>query len=129
MLDAGTVPPCARASMQHVLTRHQDYRHNTHAGKARRSSTRGREDRGYDIRYLPTLHIPYSELPELYDLAAHVSNDADPQYLESLRSKMQATSELVGAFVRLGGQSQANIVQDSEYRARQKAQTEVRRLQ
>ena len=73
--------------------------------------------------------IPYSEFSELYDLAAHVSNDADPQYLESLRSKMQATSELVGAFVRLGGQSQANIVQDSEYRARQKAQTEVRRLQ
>ncbi|KAI0733141.1 BRE1-domain-containing protein [Fomitopsis betulina] len=61
---------------------------------------------------------------ELYDLAAHVSDDADPQYLESLRSKMQATSELVGAFVRLGGQTQAYIVQDPEYRSRQKAQTE-----
>ncbi|KAH9839472.1 BRE1-domain-containing protein [Rhodofomes roseus] len=61
---------------------------------------------------------------ELYDLTAHVSDDADPQYVESLRGKMQATTELVSAFVRLGGQTQVRVMQDEEFRTRQKAQTE-----
>ncbi|KZT72126.1 hypothetical protein DAEQUDRAFT_705813 [Daedalea quercina L-15889] len=61
---------------------------------------------------------------ELYDLTARVSDDADPQYLASLRGKMQATTELVSAFVRLGGHTQVKVMQDEDYRMRQKAQTE-----
>ncbi|KAH9949593.1 BRE1-domain-containing protein [Amylocystis lapponica] len=40
---------------------------------------------------------------EIFDLTAHISDESDPEYVEMLREKMHATSELVTAFPVSGG--------------------------
>ncbi|KAI0930463.1 hypothetical protein AcW1_009141 [Taiwanofungus camphoratus] len=64
------------------------------------------------------------ETQALFDLTAHVSVESDPEYIEALRDKMHATSELVSAFVRLGGQNQASPTGDVIFQKCQEAQTE-----
>ncbi|EMD37345.1 hypothetical protein CERSUDRAFT_105371 [Gelatoporia subvermispora B] len=65
---------------------------------------------------------------DIFDLTAHVSEDADPAYLDALRDKMHATSELVTAFARLSGQSQSASSQDEVFRKCQAAETECSSL-
>ncbi|PCH43601.1 BRE1-domain-containing protein [Wolfiporia cocos MD-104 SS10] len=65
---------------------------------------------------------------DIYDLTSHVSADRDTEYLDALRDKMHATSELVGAFARIGGQGKSSIAKDEMYRHCQRAQTECSSL-
>lgn len=41
---------------------------------------------------------------DVYDLTTHISSGTDTQYVEQLRVKMQATEQLVVAFVKLSKQ-------------------------
>lgn len=79
----------------------------------------------------PGLFIEYSLLSlsstlDIYDLTKHVSSDADPQYVEQLRSKMHATEQLVTAFMRAAGEVGSAVLKDEPYRRYQKSETEVR---
>lgn len=62
---------------------------------------------------------------DIYDLSVHVSSEYDPLYVQNLCNKMQATQQLVSAFVQLGGKAQAPLLKDEMYRRCQRAQTEV----
>ncbi|GBE81020.1 E3 ubiquitin-protein ligase BRE1 [Sparassis crispa] len=68
------------------------------------------------------------ETEELFDLTARVSDDPDPEYINALRTKMNATSELVAAFMRLSGQARPTFLKDETYRHCQKAQSECSSL-
>lgn len=61
---------------------------------------------------------------DLFDLTASVS-ETDTEYAEALRERMQATSELVSAFVRMNGQSQVSPMGDEVSKTTHKVQTEV----
>ncbi|TCD63440.1 E3 ubiquitin-protein ligase bre1 [Steccherinum ochraceum] len=74
---------------------------------------------------LPPLDI---QTQEIYDLSAHVSSDPDPTYVDSLRSKMHATQQLVTAFVQLGGGAQAILSGNEIYTECQRAQTQCSTL-
>ncbi|OBZ67158.1 E3 ubiquitin-protein ligase BRE1 [Grifola frondosa] len=65
---------------------------------------------------------------ELFDLTAHVSSDSEPDYVNALRDKMQATSDLVTAFVRLSSQGSSASSNDEMYKQCQQAQTECSSL-
>ena len=67
-------------------------------------------------------------VPDIYDLSAHVSSDSDPSYVESLQGKVQATQQLITAFVHLAGKEQAVLSRDEVYTQCQRAQTQVRSL-
>ena len=66
--------------------------------------------------------------PDVYDLTAHVSEDSDEQYVEQLRTKMQATEQLVVAFVQLSKAGGSKVTHDDTVKRCQEAQTEVRYL-
>ncbi|KAI0358367.1 BRE1-domain-containing protein [Trametes cingulata] len=53
---------------------------------------------------LPSLQ---KESEGIRDLTAHVSSEAEPEYVDALRDKMQTTSDIVKAFVSLSSQRQA----------------------
>ncbi|THH32505.1 hypothetical protein EUX98_g1696 [Antrodiella citrinella] len=65
---------------------------------------------------------------EIYDLSAHVSQDSDPVYADSLRTKVQATQQLITAFVQLGGKAQAVLSSEEVYTECQRAQTQCSSL-
>ncbi|KAJ3553638.1 hypothetical protein NM688_g3503 [Phlebia brevispora] len=65
---------------------------------------------------------------DVYDLTARVSSDADSQYVEQLRVKMQATEQLVVAFVKLGKQGGLKVTQEDTFKQCQEAQTECTSL-
>ncbi|OCH92316.1 BRE1-domain-containing protein [Obba rivulosa] len=74
---------------------------------------------------LPPLNV---QTEDIFDLTARVSEHADSAYLDALRDKMHATSELVTAFARLSGQSQSVPSQDEVYRRCQAAETDCSTL-
>ncbi|KAF7792349.1 hypothetical protein EIP86_003385 [Pleurotus ostreatoroseus] len=65
---------------------------------------------------------------DVYDLTSRVSGDADTQYVDQLRVKMQATEQLVVAFVKLSKQGGLNVTQDDTFKQCQEAQTECAAL-
>lgn len=70
----------------------------------------------------------FNMVSDIYDLSAHVSSDSDPSYVESLQGKVQATQQLITAFVQLAGKEQAVLSRDEVYTQCQRAQTQVRSL-
>ncbi|CAL1706865.1 unnamed protein product [Somion occarium] len=68
------------------------------------------------------------ETQDIFDLSAHVSEDSDSTYVDTLRTKMQATQQLVTAFVQLGAKGDSGLLQDEMYRRCQRAQTECTSL-
>ena len=64
----------------------------------------------------------------IYDLALHLSSEADPEYVEAVRDKMQTTSDVVKAFVNLSTQSNTGPSSDVMRRRCQEAETEVRTI-
>ena len=61
----------------------------------------------------------------IYDLTKHVSSEADPEYVEAIRDKMQTTSDVVKAFVNLTAQSHAGPSNEELRRRCLEAETEV----
>jgi E3 ubiquitin-protein ligase BRE1 len=66
----------------------------------------------------------------MFDLAAHMYTDSEhtPELAQALRSRLDATEQLVSAFVQLSGKSRVDPGQKHAYSECQKAQTEVRGL-
>lgn len=64
----------------------------------------------------------------IYDLTLHLSSEADAEYVEAVRDKMQTTSDVVQAFVNLSTQSSAGLSNDVMRKQRQESETEVRAL-
>ncbi|KAI0789122.1 BRE1 E3 ubiquitin ligase-domain-containing protein [Abortiporus biennis] len=74
---------------------------------------------------LPLLTITEADI---YDLTTHVASDPDPVYVEGLRGKVNATQQLVEAFVQLGGKTHDVLARDEVYKRCQEAQTECSSL-
>ncbi|KAI0703349.1 BRE1-domain-containing protein [Cerioporus squamosus] len=70
---------------------------------------------------LPSLE---KESEGIYDLAAHLSSEADPEYVEALRDKMQTTSDIVKAFVSISTQSHSGPSSEEMMKRCQEAETE-----
>ncbi|KAI0675260.1 BRE1-domain-containing protein [Trametes maxima] len=60
----------------------------------------------------------------LRDLTAHVSSEAEPEYVDALRDKMQATSDIVKAFVNLSAQTRSGPSDEDMVRRCQEAEAE-----
>ncbi|KAI0645645.1 BRE1-domain-containing protein [Trametes meyenii] len=60
----------------------------------------------------------------LRDLTAHVSSEAEPEYVDALREKMQATSDIVRAFVNLSAQTHSGPSDEQMVRRCQEAEAE-----
>ncbi|GJE95491.1 BRE1-domain-containing protein [Phanerochaete sordida] len=62
---------------------------------------------------------------DVFDLTLHVTSDQDSSlYIQALRSRMQATEQLVAAFVRVGGEAREQLLHDKEHRRCLSAQTQ-----
>ncbi|TFK86628.1 BRE1-domain-containing protein [Polyporus arcularius HHB13444] len=70
---------------------------------------------------LPSLE---KESEGVHDLAAHLSSEADPEYVEALRDKMQTTSDIIKAFVSISAQSHSGPSSEEMLKRCQEAETE-----
>lgn len=59
------------------------------------------------------------------DLTVHVSSEAEPEYVDALRDKMQATADIVKAFVHIRTQGQAGPSEEETLRRVQETEAEV----
>ncbi|KAJ8462214.1 hypothetical protein ONZ51_g11039 [Trametes cubensis] len=66
----------------------------------------------------------HDTLPCIRDLTVHVSSEAEPEYVNALKDKMQATADIVKAFVNLRAQSQAGPSDDQIVKRCQEAEAE-----
>ncbi|OSD06800.1 hypothetical protein PYCCODRAFT_765112 [Trametes coccinea BRFM310] len=62
------------------------------------------------------------------DLTLHVSSEAEPEYVDALRDKMQATTDIVKAFVNLSTQGRAGPSDEEMARRCQEAEAETSAL-
>ncbi|KAI0745838.1 BRE1-domain-containing protein [Earliella scabrosa] len=60
----------------------------------------------------------------VYDLALHLSSDAPPEYVDTVRTKMQSTSDIVRAIVNLSTQSQSSPSEEQLMKRCHEAETE-----
>ncbi len=59
------------------------------------------------------------------DLTVHVSSEAEPEYVDALRDKMQATADIVKAFVHIRAQGQAGPLEEETLKRVQETEAEV----
>ncbi|KAI9060257.1 BRE1-domain-containing protein [Trametes sanguinea] len=69
------------------------------------------------------------EFISIRELTLHVSSEAEPEYVDALRDKMQATTDIVKAFVNLSTQGRAGPSDEEMARRCQEAEAEVRKSQ
>lgn len=67
----------------------------------------------------------YFLLSELFDLTAHVQDDAPEEFAQKLGKTANATQALVTKFVQLGDDNKSDLLQSERYMECQKAQNEV----
>ncbi|OJT06362.1 E3 ubiquitin-protein ligase BRE1 [Trametes pubescens] len=58
------------------------------------------------------------------DLTVHVSSEAEPEYVDALRDKMQATADIVKAFVHIRAQGQAGPLEEETLKRVQETEAE-----
>ena len=80
-------------------------------------------------RYPPSFSFSLSHswsLAAVFDLTLHVTADEDSsRYVQALRNRMQATEQLVAAFVKVGGEARQQLLHDEEQRKCLRSQSEV----
>lgn len=62
---------------------------------------------------------------DIRDLTVHVSSEAEPEYVDALRDKMQATADIVKAFVHIRAQGQGGPSEEETLRRVQETEAEV----
>ncbi|EIW63378.1 BRE1-domain-containing protein [Trametes versicolor FP-101664 SS1] len=61
---------------------------------------------------------------DIRDLTVHVSSEAEPEYVDALRDKMQATADIVKAFVHIRAQGQGGPSEEETLRRVQETEAE-----
>lgn len=99
--------------------------YNTHIGEAGKSPSSRRRNTRLVYCIISYSQLPINNFPDLFDLTSH---DMDPTYMTALRSRMQATEQLVTAIVHLGSRERSMLEPDDVYKKCRKTETEVNNL-